>query len=75
MRKTIRKVTIVVLVFITSCQVSEKRNNGPVIPQTMITDRARMNAIDVPVALVALSEKRSRIWLSFLLFFGAIFFT
>jgi len=34
-----------------------------------------MNAIDVPVALVALSEKRSRIWLSFLLFFRTIFFS
>ena len=28
-----------------------------------------MNAIDVPVAFVALSENRSRIWLSLLLFF------
>src|SRR5437016_3658917 len=72
MRKTIRKVTIVVLVFITSCQVSEKRNNGPVNPQTIITDSARMNAIDVPVAFVALSENCSRIWLSLLLFFRAI---
>jgi hypothetical protein len=33
-----------------------------------------MNAIDVPVAFVALSEKRSRSWLSLLLFFRAIFF-
>ena len=31
-----------------------------------------MNAIDVPVAFVALSENRSRIWLSLLLFFRAI---
>jgi hypothetical protein len=66
-RKTIRKVTIVVPVFITSCQVSEKRNNGPVNPQTIITDSARMKDIDVPVAFVAWSEKRSRIWLSLLL--------
>jgi hypothetical protein len=35
-----------------------------------IIDRARMNDIDVPVALVALSENRSRIWLSLLLSFG-----
>lgn len=31
-----------------------------------------MNDIDVPVALVALSENRSRIWLSWLLSFFAI---
>jgi hypothetical protein len=31
-----------------------------------------MNAIDVPVAFVALSENRSRLWLSLLLFFRAI---
>ena len=30
-----------------------------------------MNDIDVPVALVARSENRSRIWLSLLLFFRA----
>src|SRR5713226_4189385 len=72
MRKTIRKVTIVVPVLMTNCHVSEKWNSGPVIPQTIITDRARMNAIDVPVAFVALSENRSRIWLSLLLFFRPI---
>jgi len=33
-----------------------------------------MNDIDVLVAFVALSENRSRIWLSLLLFFRAIFF-
>jgi hypothetical protein len=38
----------------------------------MITDRARMNDIEVPVALVALSENRSRIWLSLLLLFRTI---
>jgi hypothetical protein len=31
-----------------------------------------MNDIDVPVAWVALSENRSRIWLSLLLFFRTI---
>ena len=31
-----------------------------------------MNDIDVPVAFVALSENRSRIWLSLLLFFRTI---
>jgi len=28
------------------------------IPQTIIRDKARMNAMDVPVALVAVSENR-----------------
>src|SRR5258705_4159404 len=60
MRKTIRKVTIVVPVLITSCHVSEKWNLGQVIPQTMITARARRKAVDVPVASVALRENFSR---------------
>src|SRR6476646_939728 len=34
MRKTIRNVTMVVPVLITSCQVSEKWKNGPVIAHT-----------------------------------------
>src|SRR6185503_21173372 len=52
---------MVVPVFITSCQVSEKWNSGPEIPQTMSTARAITNAPDVPVAFVALSENRSSI--------------
>jgi len=52
---------MVVPVFITSCQVSEKWNSGPEIPQTMSTARAMTKAPEVPVAFVALSENRSRI--------------
>src|ERR1051326_3098905 len=52
---------MVVPVFITNCQVSEKLNSGPEIPQTMSTTRAITNAQEVPVAFVALSENRSSI--------------
>src|SRR5271163_3852041 len=44
MISTIRKVTMVVPVFMTSCQVSEKWNKGPVIPQTTIIIMATANA-------------------------------
>ena len=40
-RNTIRKVTIVVPVLITSCQVSLNLNSGPVIAHAAITSRAR----------------------------------
>src|SRR6478736_3830176 len=41
MRKTIRNVTMVVPVLITSCQVSEKWKNGPVTIHTRTVPRAR----------------------------------
>ncbi len=50
-RKTIRKVTIVVPVLITSCQVSEKPNSGPVAAQTTTTSAAVRNAQGDPTAL------------------------
>ena len=40
---------MVVPVFITSCQVSLKENNGPVTAQTMITNAARTKVIGLPV--------------------------
>src|SRR5262245_49673761 len=55
MRKTIRKVTIVVPVLMMSCHVSLKGGdtNGPVAAQTMMTPNAIRNAHDVPVQRVA----------------------
>src|SRR5690606_15302458 len=47
-RKTIRKVTIVVPVLMTSCQVSEKPNTGPVTAQVSTTARARRKAAGWP---------------------------
>ena len=44
-RNTIRNVTIVVPVFITSCQVSLNLKIGPVMIQIMIVDTAIMKAI------------------------------
>jgi hypothetical protein len=40
MRKTMRNVTMVVPVLMTSCQVSLYRKNGPVISQASITATA-----------------------------------
>src|SRR4051812_49292774 len=57
---TIRKVTMVVPVLMTSCHVSENLNMGPVIPHTTITNIAEINAIGLPVALVTLLEKASK---------------
>src|SRR4029453_10647730 len=48
--KTIRNVTMLVPVLITSCQVSENPNSGPVTAQTTMTPSATMNAHGVPVA-------------------------
>ena len=38
-----RKVTMVVPVLMTSCQVSENPKNGPLTAQTMISPRATRN--------------------------------
>jgi len=48
-RNTIRKVTMVVPVLITSCHVSEKWKTGPVNPQPIITASATPNAPELPV--------------------------
>src|SRR3954470_13169166 len=55
MRKTIRKVTMVVPVLITSCHVSEKLKIGPVTAQTTMISAASRNAHGDPadVAMVA----------------------
>lgn len=45
---------MVVPVLITSCQVSENLNIGPVIPQTIIINAAVIKAMGEPVALVTL---------------------
>src|SRR6266542_3169029 len=67
-RKTMRKVMMVVPVLITNCQVSENRKNGPLINHTITTSTARRKAADVPVALVALSENCSSSTASLVLF-------
>src|SRR5881275_345856 len=59
MRKTIKKVTIVVPVLITSCQVSEKWKKGPVAIQTRITSVASAKAQELPLQAVARRENRS----------------
>ena len=56
-RKTIRNVTIVVPVLMTSCQVSEKRNSGPLIIQTSTTPQAMANAIGEPTIRVTLFDR------------------
>src|SRR5512141_2138684 len=48
MRKTIRKVMIVVLVLITSCHVSLKWKRGPVIAQTRMIPRATIKVAGLP---------------------------
>jgi hypothetical protein len=48
MRNTIRKVTIVVPVLMTSCQLSLNRNSGPVINHTRMRVTARMNVAGRP---------------------------
>ena len=49
-RKTIRNVTTVVPVLITSCQVSEKWKSGPVAAHTITISAAAMKAQGVPTA-------------------------
>jgi hypothetical protein len=47
-KKTIRKVTIVVDVLITSCQVSLKWNIGPLMPHTTTSTTAITNVAGLP---------------------------
>src|SRR5438045_3943898 len=56
MRNTIRKVTMVVLVLMTSCQVSEKPNIGPVTAQARIMASATMKAHGEPTASATACE-------------------
>ena len=53
-KKTIRKVTIVVPVLITSCQVSEKLKRGPVTNQPRTTAKASRNAAGEPTRVEVL---------------------
>jgi hypothetical protein len=50
MRKTIRNVTMVVPVLITSCHVSENPKNGPEIAQTTTVPRARAKTQALPTS-------------------------
>ncbi len=50
MRKTIRKVTMVVPVLMMSCQVSLKPKIGPVTAQATMTRRARPKVVGWPAA-------------------------
>src|SRR5688572_2357339 len=56
MRNTIRKVTMVVPVLMTSCQVSEKWNTGPVTAQMTSTAAAMMKAHGLPTRVDTLWE-------------------
>src|SRR5689334_16405139 len=58
-RNTIRKVTMVVPVLITSCHVSEKWKIGPVTIQTRITSTASPNAHELPDQSVTAREALS----------------
>src|SRR5215475_6196654 len=53
MRNTIKKVTIVVPVLMTSCHVSEKPKIGPVTSQTRTTAAASAKPHELPVATLA----------------------
>jgi hypothetical protein len=59
-QKHLRKVTMVVPVLMTSCQVSEKWNTGPVSPHTRMMAQARTNTQGRPASrdvIWATSEK------------------
>jgi hypothetical protein len=58
-KNTIKNVTMVVLVLMTSCQVSEYPKMGPHAIQIRITATAIPNAQELPVQRVALREKLS----------------
>src|SRR5688572_14862649 len=59
MRKTIRKVVMVVMLLITSCQVCEKSPTGRKMSQTRTTARARPRAHELPARSVACRAKPS----------------
>ena len=61
---------MVVLVLITSCQVSENLKRGPVAAQTIIKSEATINAYAPPVIFVTTDAK----WLKNLLNFLFLFF-
>src|SRR5256885_754689 len=59
MRNTIRNVTMVVPVLMTSCQVSENLKYGPATAHNTTTRHAPMKTHVRPVHSVAVREKRS----------------
>src|SRR5437868_14147870 len=59
MTNTIKKVTIVVLVLMISCQLSEKPNMGPFNAQRTSTATAERNAHGLPVQPATRRENRS----------------
>src|SRR5688500_17345109 len=58
MRKTIKKVMIVVPVLMTSCQVSLNPKSGPVTAHATTTETAIMNVTGLPVTLAVNFAKR-----------------
>jgi len=64
MRKTIKKVMIVVPVLITNCQVSEYLKNGPETAQIITMETAVRKAKELPVNFVAQFANFSKIDLS-----------
>ena len=58
MTNTMRNVTIVVAVLITSCHVSEKSKSGPVTSHVMITAAASSRAYGEPAAFVTRAASR-----------------
>jgi hypothetical protein len=58
MRKTIKKVMIVVPVLMTSCQVSLNPKSGPVTAHAATTATAIMNVTGLPVILAVNFAKR-----------------
>jgi hypothetical protein len=71
-RNTIKKVTIVVPVFIISCHVSLKPNMGPVIAQATMINTAAIKVTDLPDARAVHLVKRVNHDLDFV---GLIIFT
>src|SRR5690242_13781191 len=65
MRKTMRNVTIVVAVLITSCQVSLNPKIGPETPQTTMIATAAMNVTGLPVLMAVHLAKRENSDLGF----------
>ncbi len=61
MRKTMRKVTMVVEVLITSCQVSLKSKNGPLIAHNRINPRATTKVGGRPAQLDRRWAKREKL--------------
>lgn len=59
-KNTIKKVMIVVPVLMTSCQVSENSNQGPLAAQPTTTNAAKAKAPDVPLACAAAIAPRSK---------------